>query len=164
MGGNDDFASLILSIWYLLNPAQADEKVRRICANLTVEHLRVARNKATTPYLSILGRLLRPKFTSYEPRRIKINRPNDSRYKEVVRAWLYFDGSFDELRDQRSLILGFDAMNPPTSDDRLLAWAGKTKVPILSLDYSKAPEYPYPFALDECYDVYRVIVETRADV
>lgn len=48
-------------------------------------------------------------------------------------------------------------MNPRTADDRLLAWAGKTKVPILSLDYKKAPEYPYPHALNECYDVYHAI-------
>lgn len=52
-------------------------------------------------------------------------------------------------------------MGPRVSDDRLLAWAGKTGVPILSLDYKKAPEYPYPYALNECYDVYHTIVMTR---
>ncbi len=87
-------------------------------------------------------------------------------YKEPVSAWMYFNGTLAELRTQTSLVLdipggGFVAMDPRTSDDKLLAWAGKTGLPILSLDYRKAPEYPYPYALNECYDVYRMIVATR---
>ncbi|GAB1204895.1 hypothetical protein APSETT445_003559 [Aspergillus pseudonomiae] len=161
-----DIASLAFTVYYLFAAEQADEKVRRVRATLTVEHLRVSWNKGTTPYLWALASLLRPRLTKYSPRAIRIPRPPQSSYTEPTNAWLYFDGPLSALRDQTCIILdipggGYVAMSPRTSEDRLLAWAGKTKVPILSLDYKKAPEYPYPYALNECYDVYHTIVTTR---
>ncbi|KAG2413349.1 hypothetical protein HFD88_002538 [Aspergillus terreus] len=161
-----DIASLIFSIYYLFAAEQADDKVRRVRATLTVDHLRVAWNKGTTPYLWALGKLARPRLTTYGPRAIRIPRPTHSSYTEPTHAWLYFDGPLSALRDQTSVVLdfpggGYVAMSPRAAEDRLLAWAGKTKAPILSLDYKKAPEYPYPYALHECYDVYHMLVATR---
>lgn len=161
-----DIASLMFSSYYALAPAQAHEKVRRCRSVLTVDHMRVAWDKSTTPYLRALGSLLRPKFTKYGPREICIQRPSDSPYKHSIRAWLYFDRSLLELQEQACTVLdipggGFVAMDPRSADDRLLAWAGKTKHPIVSLGYGKAPESPYPYALNECFDAYRTIVETK---
>lgn len=161
-----DLASILFSIYYLVAAEQADEKVRKVRGTLTVDHLRVSWNKGTTPYLSSLSRLLRPRLTRYAPRAIRIPRPRDSSYREPVNAWLYFDGPLSALKKHRNIVLdipggGFVAMDPRTSDDKLLAWAGKTGVPVLSLDYKKAPEFPYPYALNECYDVYRSLVASR---
>ncbi|KAL4918239.1 CLN3 protein-domain-containing protein [Aspergillus aurantiobrunneus] len=161
-----DIASLGCTAYYLFAAEQADDKVRRIRSTLTVEHLRVSWNKGTTPYLWALARLVRPRLTSYPPRAIRIPRPRQSIYKEPTNAWLYFDGPLSALRDQTCIVLdipggGFVSMTPRHSEDRLLAWAGKTKLPILSLNYKKAPEYPYPYALNECYDVYHSIITTR---
>lgn len=157
---------MVFSVYYLIAAEQADEKVRRVRATLTVEHLRVSWNKATTPYLNFFNGLVRPRYTKYAPRQIRIARPKESSYREPVNAWLYFDGTLAELREQTQLVLdvpggGYVAMDPRTADDKLLAWAGKTRVPILSLDYKKAPEFPYPYALNECFDVYRAIVASR---
>ncbi|MCJ1368044.1 hypothetical protein MMC16_007183 [Acarospora aff. strigata] len=161
-----DLASLVFSLYYLIAAEQADEKVRKVRGTLTVDHLRISWNKATTPYLSFFTRLLRPRLASYPPRAIRIPRPPESSYKEPVSGWLYFDGPLSALRTQTKVILdipggGFVAMNPRTNDDKLLAWAGKTGIPILSLDYKKAPEYPYPYALNECYDVYHTLIASR---
>ncbi|KIW77652.1 hypothetical protein Z517_07484 [Fonsecaea pedrosoi CBS 271.37] len=161
-----DLCSIIFSVYYLFAAERADEKVRKVRAVLTVDHLRVAWNKPTTPYLKFFTALLRPRFTKYKPRRIRIPRPKQSHYKEPVVAWMYFDGSLAELEKQENVVLdipggGFVAMDPRTSDDKLLALAGKTGLPVLSLDYRKAPEYPYPYALNECFDVYTQIVATR---
>ncbi|KAJ5753402.1 uncharacterized protein N7511_007555 [Penicillium nucicola] len=161
-----DIASLVFTAYYLIAAEQADEKVRRVRATLTLEHLRVSWNKATSPYLWTLAKLLRPRLTRYPARAIRIPRPAQSVYTEPVSAWLYFDGPLSALRDQTSLVLdvpggGFVAMSPRNSEDKLLSWSGRLKVPILSIDYKKAPEYAYPYALHECYDVYHSIVDTK---
>ncbi|KAJ5339792.1 hypothetical protein N7452_006520 [Penicillium brevicompactum] len=161
-----DIASLVFTVYYLIAAEQADEKVRRVRATLTLEHLRVSWNKATSPYLWNMARLLRPRMTTYPARAIRIPRPAQSIYTEPVNAWLYFDGPLSALKQQTSVVLdvpggGFVAMSPRNSEDKLLAWAGRLKVPILSVDYKKAPEYAYPHALHECYDVYHSIVATN---
>jgi acetyl esterase/lipase len=83
-----------------------------------------------------------------------------------VNAWLYFDGPLSALKDQTTVIVdvpggGFVAMGPRNSEDKLLSWAGRLKVPVLSIEYKKAPEYAYPHALHECYDVYHTIMSTN---
>ena len=160
-----DFASMVFSVYYLIAAEQADEKVRKVRGLLTVDHLRVSWNKSTTPYLSFITRVMRPKLTRYPPRALRIPRPAESSYKDPVNAWLYFDGTLSALRTHTKIVLdisggGFVAMNPRHHDDKLLAWSGKTGLPILSLDYKKAPEYPYPYALNECYDVYHTLIAT----
>ena len=157
---------MVFSVYYLVAAEQADEKVRKVRGLLTVEHLRVSWNKSTTPYLNFFTRILRPKLTRYPPRAIRIPRPPESSYKDPVHAWLYFDGPLSALQAHTKIVLdipggGFVAMNPRNHDDKLLAWAGRTGLPVLSLDYRKAPEYPYPYALNECYDVYHTLVATR---
>ncbi|KKZ68395.1 esterase/lipase [[Emmonsia] crescens] len=161
-----DLASVVFSFYYLIAAEHADEKVRKVRAVLTVEHLRVSWNKATTPYLSFLGKIFRPRLMDYAPVQIRIPRPKESSYKEPCVAWLYYNGPISTLKNQTNIVLdipggGFVAMGPRMSDDKLLAWAGRTGVPVLSLDYKKAPEHPYPYALNECYDVYHTIISSR---
>ncbi|KAK0117279.1 hypothetical protein ONS96_013112 [Cadophora gregata f. sp. sojae] len=161
-----DLASIVFTGYYLIAAEQADEKVRKVRGMLTVEHLRVSWNKGTTPYLSFLTNLLRPRFMRYPPRQIRIPRPASSDYKEPVHGWLYFDGPLSTLKKHTKVVLdipggGFVAMDPRTNDDKLFAWAGRTGLPVLSLDYKKAPEFPYPYALNECFDVYSTIMASR---
>jgi acetyl esterase/lipase len=160
-----DLASMVFSIYYIFAAEQADEKVRKVRGLLTVEHLRVSWQKSTTPYLSVITRIMRPKLARYPPRALRIPRPAESSYKDPIEAWLYFDGPLSALSDHTKIVLdfpggGYVAMNPRHHDDKLLGWAGKLGIPVLSLDYRKAPEYPYPYALNECYDAYHTVVTT----
>jgi acetyl esterase/lipase len=157
-----DMASIVFSVYYLICAEQADEKVRRVRAGLTLEHLRVSWNKPNTPYINFFGNLMRPKLMRYPPRAIRIPRPKHSSYDEPIQAWLYFDGPISDLK----IVLdipggGFVAMDPRAHDDKLLAWGARTGLPVLALDYKKAPEYPYPYALNECYDTYHTLVTTK---
>ena len=161
-----DFCSIAFSIYYLIAAEQADEKVRKVRGALTLDHLRVSWNKGTTPYLAFASALLRPRLMKYPPRAIRIPRPPGSDYKEPVKGWLYFDGPLSALKNHTKIVMdipggGFVAMDPRTHDDKLIAWAGKTGLPVLSLDYRKAPEFPYPYALNECFEVYHTIVASR---
>jgi acetyl esterase/lipase len=161
-----DLCSITFSIYYLIAAEQADEKVRKVRGALTLDHLRVSWNKGTTPYLAFASALLRPRLMKYPPRAIRIPRPPGSYFKEPVKGWLYFDGPLSALKNHTKIVMdipggGFVAMDPRTHDDKLFAWAGKTGLPVLSLDYRKAPEFPYPYALNECYDVYHTIVASR---
>src|SRR5690606_34207038 len=56
---------------------------------------------------------------------------------------------------------GFVAMDPRCNDDKLFCWAAKTGLPVLAIDYKKAPESPYPHAINECFDVYATIIQSR---
>lgn len=158
-----DLASIVFSIYYIFAAEQADEKVRKVRGLLTVEHLRVSWQKSTTPYLSFLTRILRPKLGRYPPRALRIPRPAESSYKDPINAWLYFDGPLSALGNHTKIVLdfpggGYVAMNPRHHDDKLIGWSGKLGIPVVSLDYKKAPEYPYPYALNECYDAYHTII------
>jgi acetyl esterase/lipase len=164
--GVRDVLSIVFSLYYMICAEQADEKVRKIRATLTIDHLRVAWNKGTTPYLSALGNLMRPRLMWYPPRKIRIPRPKESSYKEPVIGWLYFNGPLSALKKHDKVVLdvpggGFVAMDPRNHDDKLMGWSARTGLPVLSLDYRKAPEFPYPYALNECYDVYHTIIASR---
>ncbi|KAK1750000.1 hypothetical protein QBC47DRAFT_395025 [Echria macrotheca] len=162
-----DLASIVFSVFYMVAAEKADEKVRKVRGNITVEHLRVSWNKGnSSPYLRFFQGLMRPRFMKWPPRAIRIPRPSTSDYKEPVSGWLYFDGPLSDLAYHNKIVLdipggGYVAMDPRCNEDKLFAWAAKTGLPILSLDYKKAPEYPYPYALNECYDVYTTIIHTR---
>lgn len=161
-----DISSIAFTIYYLICAEQADEKVRKVRAGLTLQHLRIAWDKPTTPYIAFFTRIMRPRLMKYPPRRIRIPRPQDSSYEDSIDAWLYFDGPISALKKHDKIVLdipggGFVAMDPRGHDDKLLAWAGRTGLPVLALNYKKAPEHPYPYALNECYDAYHTLVASR---
>ncbi|KAF9896311.1 hypothetical protein BX616_007700, partial [Lobosporangium transversale] len=52
-------------------------------------------------------------------------------------------------------------MNPRCHADYLMAWAGQTGIPIISIEYKKAPEYPFPQGVYECFDVYKLLTATN---
>ncbi|KAK3698934.1 hypothetical protein LTR37_016721 [Vermiconidia calcicola] len=160
-------ASMLFTVYYLFAAEAAEDKVRRVRAVIGKEHMRVSWNKGTTPLLALFGRLQRPRHLRirYQPRQVRIPRPRKSPYTEPVHAWLYFDGPLSEMKNQDKIILdvpggGFVAMDPRCHDDKLIAWAAKTGFPVIALDYKKAPEYPYPYALNEAFDAYFMIQTT----
>ncbi|SPO03313.1 related to hormone-sensitive lipase [Cephalotrichum gorgonifer] len=161
-----DLASFVFSIFYLFAAEKADEKVRKVRSMITVDHLRVSWDKGKTPYLSFFQGLMRPRFTRWPPRAIRIPRPAESDYSEPVEAWLYYDGPIADLQHHDRVLLdipggGFVAMDPRCNDDKLFCWAAKTGLPVLAVDYKKAPEFPYPHAINECFDVYSTIMKSK---
>ncbi|KAL3321033.1 hypothetical protein Ciccas_000271 [Cichlidogyrus casuarinus] len=56
---------------------------------------------------------------------------------------------------------GFVALNSEAHDVYLRPWAEKWDVPVVSVNYSLAPEAPYPQALDECFYAYCWVAQNR---
>jgi acetyl esterase/lipase len=88
--------------------------------------------------------------------------------KSPIAARLYFYGTEMQLKDCSKLIFhipggGFVAMRPENHDEYVSNWARQTKLPIVSINYGKAPENPYPWGLEECFEAYRSIVETNGN-
>jgi acetyl esterase/lipase len=164
-----DLASIIFSGYYLLSPVRAAEKVRRVRATITIDHLRVSWEKSTTPYLKFFTNLLHPAPNRFPPRPLRIPRPKDSVYQDPIDAVLYYEGTREQLAQCTKIVLdfpggGYVAMSPRHHDDKLLAWARLTQTPVVALNYRKAPEYPYPYALHECYDAYHSIISSKGRV
>ncbi|KAL1939810.1 hypothetical protein VTO73DRAFT_9510 [Trametes versicolor] len=160
-----DICSVLFSVYYIIYASEADEKIRKYRAVPTVEMLRATWEKSTNPYLRMFSHL--PHISMR--RKILLARPKDSTYRRPITAWLYFAPPAAQLARATDLILdfpggGFVSMTPEHHEDRLRAWAIRTGRPVLSVDYGKAPEYPYPFSIDECFDLYRVLVETTGIV
>jgi acetyl esterase/lipase len=109
-------------------------------------------------------------------------------YDQPITAYLFFAPPEHRLSQATDLILdfpggGFVAMTPEHHEDRLRMWAEQSGRPVLAIDYSKAPECesavlycrkrsiltlnltdPYPYAIDEGFDTYRVIAESVGKV
>ncbi|TFY75373.1 hypothetical protein EWM64_g8640 [Hericium alpestre] len=166
-----DICSVIFSAYYIAYANEADEKLRRFRAVPTVEMLRATWEKTTNPYLRLLSRT--EHVALY--RKILLPRPNSSPYKRPIHVYLYFHPLAEAAENtdplamlalQEDLILdfpggGFVAMTPEHHEERLRSWANSSGRPVLSVDYGKAPEHPYPFAIDEAFDTYRILVESK---
>ncbi|KAG9316259.1 hypothetical protein JVU11DRAFT_2287 [Chiua virens] len=156
-----DLCSMLFSIYYIIYANEADEKLRRFRAVPTVEMFRITWEKTTNPYLRLLAQS--PSISLH--RKILLPRPSSSSYDRPITVHIYFAPPAHQLHNTTDLILdfpggGFVAMSPEHHDDRLRNWALKTGKPVLAVDYGKSPEYPYPFAMDECFDLYHLLAET----
>lgn len=162
-----DLLSILLTFYYLVFSDAANEKVRRFRLKTTVESCRVSWEKGRNPYAAALGKLMHPKVGVYKD--VFVKRPPHSEYEEPVEALLLFDGTPEQLKSQKKVIFhlhggGFTTMEPKLHEDYLLAWATQLKVPIMSINYRKSPEYPYPYALDEVFDSYYVLMKSKGQI
>ena len=59
---------------------------------------------------------------------------------------------------------GFVAQSPKSHESYLRHWARDLQVPVLSIDYSLAPEAWFPRAVDECFHAFMWAMEHREDL
>ncbi|ETW80598.1 Esterase/Lipase [Heterobasidion irregulare TC 32-1] len=168
-----DICSILFSAYYILYANEADEKLRRFRAVPTVEMLRATWEKTSNPYIRLF---VNKKRIAYY-RKILLPRPQSSPYTRPITVHIYFsprdtstqpEDPVAALAMQEDLILdipggGFVAMTPEHHEERLRMWAIRTGKPVVSVEYGKAPEHPYPFAVDEAFDAYRVLVESKGE-
>ncbi|KAF9255508.1 alpha/beta-hydrolase [Marasmius fiardii PR-910] len=162
-----DMCSILFSVYYIVYANAGDEKLRRFRAVPTVEMLRGTWEKTSNPYIRLITSLSLPPINVR--RKILLPRPKSSQYQRPITAYLFYALPAAQLSECTELILdfpggGFICMSPEHHEGRLRLWAINTGKPILSIDYGKAPEYPFPFATDEAFDTYRILVESNAAI
>jgi acetyl esterase/lipase len=167
-----DLLSVLFSFAYLFFPDAAEEKIRKFKHSVSVDTIRTCWAKSTNPYLSVLTFPFRG-FLSIR-KNIKIPFPKNpaqsafNTLKENIDARLYFSGTLRELESSDKLIFmcpggGFVCQSPENHDDYTSNWAKQTKIPIVSINYGKAPETPYPGGLEDCYNAYKSIIESNGE-
>ncbi|GAA6014975.1 hypothetical protein JCM11491_002379 [Sporobolomyces phaffii] len=161
-----DIFSLLCTGYYLLFANEADEKLRKYRAICTVEMLRTTWEKTSNPYIKFFTRKDRPHVEIVK--KLFLPRPPGSKYTKPLTAYLFYSGTEASLARESDLIMdipggGFICMTPEHHAERLLRWAKRTGRPVISFDYGKAPEYPYPFAIEEMYDAYSLLHATSGN-
>lgn len=126
---------MLFSVYYLIFAEAADEKVRKVRATVTVEQLRISWEKTLrNPYIRFVTSLNAGRIRTL--REISIPRED----KEPVVAWLYWNGTDEELAEGDKLVLSFTgggavSMTPRCHDEYLIPWTKRIHVPILSVHY-----------------------------
>lgn len=163
-----DIMSLVFSAYYVIYANEADEKLRKYRAFCTVEMMRTTWEKTTNPYVRLVTWFHRPSLPIARP--LLIPRPDHgAHHTRPTKAWLFYPKSERQLRMEEELVLdfcggGYICMSPQHHEERLRQLAKQMQKPVLAVDYCKAPEYPYPFALEECFDLYRTLHLTAGSV
>ncbi|VVT46819.1 uncharacterized protein SAPINGB_P001402 [Magnusiomyces paraingens] len=161
-----DLASLVFAGYYIFTPDHAMEKVRKFNENPSVEGIRTSFEIMDNPYLDFIGGLMRPRLRGAQGMVFYVPRPKSSVYLAPVELELWYDKPLTELKSEKKIIFhihggGFISNTPRLHADSLTAWARQTQLPIIAINYRRAPEYPFPYAVDECFDAYTAMVESR---
>ncbi|KAJ2051900.1 hypothetical protein H4S04_001690 [Coemansia sp. S16] len=174
-----DVLSLLFSLYYLVFTNRGIEKVRKVRALITIDHLRTSWNKGVdNPLLRFVRRLHSSRLTIHRIVELPQREPSEGdecssggRLSEAAdlepaKCHILYAGDPATFASNRHIVLnypggGFVSMGPECHMDYLSAWAERTGAIVVSVDYAKAPEYPYPYAIDQCYEVYRSLIQTN---
>lgn len=135
---------------------------------MSVDQMRLSWEKgAANPILAFAAKLLRPRLTIR--RILKIDRPAYHKNFPPIEVYIYYAGKPDTFAKHSTVLLqypggGFVSMSPPCHEDAIAAWANQTGLPICSVNYRKAPEHPYPWPVEECFDLYVALVQSRGTI
>ncbi|KEP55388.1 alpha/beta-hydrolase [Rhizoctonia solani 123E] len=160
-----DLAAMAFSAYYVIYANEADEKLRKYRATASIEMLRTTWEKTSkNPWIRAITYFERPCLPVV--RKMVFPRPGS---EHPFTAYLFFARPEEELKNQRELLLdfpggGFICMSPLDHEERLRRWAIRTGRPVLAVDYHKAPEFPYPFAIDESFELYELIVKSKGRI
>ncbi|KAF9583118.1 hypothetical protein BGW38_010213, partial [Lunasporangiospora selenospora] len=161
-----DTLSAIFSVYYLFFPKRAVEKNHMMLSTITAPHMRLSWEKMLHPVIRTMTWINSPRLGVKKEIRVQLSKEHGSHSDAIITLTIFFKGTMEEFAKADTFILdfpggGFVAMKPKCHADYLMAWAAQTEVPIVSVEYKKAPEHPFPHGLNECFDIYKLIVETR---
>jgi hypothetical protein len=142
---------LLLSVYYLLNFRRAENKVEAFRRSMSHEAIRACWEKGSTPVLAAVDRLMRPRCI-VELELVSVRSPDG----HDIECRLFYNKPRTSLAQEKAMMLhypggGFIAMSPQHHADYLSFWARTLEVPILSVNYRKAPEHPFPCGFEDAW-------------
>lgn len=163
-----DSITVLLMGYYLLFGRAAEDKMNRIKQVANVEIMRACWEKNKHPLLRTITQTLDSTKKINIHRRLLpgILREDD---RSHIPCYLYYQGSENELAKERKVVLhfpggGFVSMNPRLHENYLNHYADTLMCPIVSVDYRKAPEHPFPGAFNDAYDTYISILSSKGGI
>lgn len=159
--------SLILGVYYIIRHSAAESVMHRFHQNPSIRGIRECWQKGRNPVIWRISQSaaeVRALRVGVHRRPVTIYGRDDGR---PIIAYLYHQGDDASLRRVRRVIVhfpggGFVAMDPTHHECYLRHWADYLPdCAIVSVDYRKAPEFPYPSGLNDCYDVYAAVVASN---
>jgi acetyl esterase/lipase len=143
--------TLLLSGYYLFNFRRAENQVEAFRRSCTHHAIRACWEKGSTPVLAAVDKITR-KRCSIELELVPIRSPDG----HEIECRLFYNKSRDELAKETSVLLdfpggGFIAMSPQHHADYLSFWAMALGIPVLSVNYRKAPEFPFPCGFEDAW-------------
>ncbi|KAI7899122.1 Alpha/Beta hydrolase protein [Cokeromyces recurvatus] len=162
--------SIVFSIYYLICADAAEEKVRKTRSTISVEQMRISWEKvAHNPILNFISRITRPSLSVKDIMTVSRVIDQQGHHLPPIEVHRYYAAPKETLKDHDTILVqfpggGFVSMPPPCHEDALSIWANHTGLPVFSVNYKKAPEYPYPWPIDECFDLYVAIVQSKGKV
>lgn len=156
--------TVILSIYYLINLRRAENQVNAFRRSMTHEAIRACWEKGSTPVLALVDKLVRKRCT-IDLELVRIPSPDG----HDIECRLFYNKSREELAKETKILLdypggGFIAMAPQHHADYLSFWSIALSVPVLSVTYRKAPEYPFPCGFEDAWNVYKALVDSNGGV
>ena len=157
--------AILLSIYYLIFTRKGEVKVDSFRRAQTIQAIRRTWQKGQHPLFRFISWCTTPRI-AVPGNIIGIPRADGT---SSISCHFFFNGTPEELKRSRKLIIhfpggGFVAMNPFHHKDYLTQYALRLKVPVVSVDYRKAPEYPYPSGFDDAFTIYQTLVQSNGRI
>ena len=164
--------TFILGVYYLFARGSAELKMHHFRSCISIQQIKECWEKGNTnPMLRWMNKLGRERICC-DSHILSVTVPDENRDGDherptrQIECYLYYDREKKYLSEETRLIFdcpggGFIAMSPLHHADYLCYWAKKLQVPIIAVNYRKAPTSPWPAGLNDCYDVYKAIIQSE---
>lgn len=85
-------------------------------------------------------------------------------FKNSIISWFFSKEIRKTKRCDNTILIhihggGFISMSSGSHQNYTRIWANKLEIPVFSIDYRLAPEFPYPNGLDDCWQAYNWIID-----
>lgn len=85
-------------------------------------------------------------------------------FKNSIISWFFSKENRRAKRCSDTILIhihggGFISMSSGSHQNYTRVWANKLEIPVFSIDYRLAPEFPYPNGLDDCWQAYNWIID-----